>query len=58
LFLPSLSINVSAAIEVMTNLKLWTKFEDNKTLSLASIVEESKADETMISAFPSPSSKA
>jgi len=44
-------VNVSAAVEVVSNLGLWEKFEDGKTLSLAEIVQFTKADEIIISKF-------
>jgi len=44
-----LKVNVSAAIEVVTQLGLWSKFEAGKTLALSEIVEATGADEIMIS---------
>ncbi|CAG8981000.1 hypothetical protein HYALB_00013320 [Hymenoscyphus albidus] len=41
-------VNVGAAIEVVSKLGLWSKFEGEKTISLAQIVQETKADEIMI----------
>lgn len=46
--LQSVKINVSAAVEIVSNLGLWNKFEGGKTVSLAEIVELTKADEIMI----------
>lgn len=41
-------VNVSAAIEIVTNLGLWGDFADGATVTLADIVRKSNADETMI----------
>lgn len=46
-------VNVSSAIEVITQMGLWSKFEDGKTLLVKDIVESTGADEIMIST-PSP----
>lgn len=40
---------MSAAVEVLTNTGLWSKFQDSKTLSLAEAVEATGADEIIIS---------
>ncbi|KAK6579861.1 hypothetical protein PZA11_007569 [Diplocarpon coronariae] len=41
-------VNVSAAIEIVSDLGLWEKFEGGKTVSMAEIVELTKADEIII----------
>lgn len=42
-------INVSATIEIFTNLELWDEFAGGATVSLAKIVEKSSGDEVMMS---------
>lgn len=44
-----MQVNVSAAVEIVSNLGLWEKFEGGKTVSMAEIVELTKADEIIIS---------
>ncbi|KAE8454287.1 hypothetical protein EG329_005212 [Mollisiaceae sp. DMI_Dod_QoI] len=41
-------VNVSAAVEIVSNLGLWEKFEGENTVSLAEILELTKADEIII----------
>ncbi|CZR61327.1 uncharacterized protein PAC_11223 [Phialocephala subalpina] len=41
-------VNVSAAIEIVGNLKLWEHFEGGKTVTMAQVLELTKADEIII----------
>ncbi|OBT59329.1 hypothetical protein VE04_00244 [Pseudogymnoascus sp. 24MN13] len=41
-------VNVSVSIEIVSQLKLWEKFEGGKEVSLAEIVESTEADEIII----------
>lgn len=47
-YLRMFKVNVSAAVEIVSNLGLWSKFENGKTLTLAEIVKSTQADEIMI----------
>lgn len=46
-----LQVNVSVSIEIVSQLKLWEKFEGGKEVSLAEIVESTEADEIIISEY-------
>ncbi len=54
IYLLSKQVNVSAAVEIVSNLGLWEKFEGENTVSLAEILELTKADEIIISKIPYP----
>jgi hypothetical protein len=45
-------VNVSAAVDVVSKMGLWSRFEEGKTLSLAEAVKATGADEIMISMQP------
>lgn len=45
---------MSAAVEIVSNLGLWEKFEDGKTVSMAEILELTGADEIIISTTSQP----
>lgn len=47
-----MQVNVSVAVEIVSQLKLWDKFEGGKEISLAEIVESTGADEIIISKYP------
>lgn len=47
-----MQVNVSAAVEIVSNLGLWEKFEGGKIVSMAEILELTKADEIIISMPP------
>jgi hypothetical protein len=53
-----LQVNVSAAVEIVSQLELWEKFEGERKISITEMVELTKADEIIISKYPlsSPSS--
>jgi hypothetical protein len=53
-----LQVNVSAAVEIVSHLELWEKFEGERKVSIAEMAELTKADEIIISKYPlfSPSS--
>lgn len=41
-------VNVSVSVEMLSNMKIWSKFDEGKTISLAEVVEITGADEVMI----------
>jgi hypothetical protein len=49
-------VNVSAAVEILSDLKLWEQFEGERRVSVAKMVDLTKADEIIISkqSFPFP----
>jgi hypothetical protein len=53
-----LQVNVSAAVEIVSDLELWEKFEGGGEVSIIEMVELTEADEIIISKYPlsSPSS--
>ena len=46
-----LQVNVSVAVEIVSQLKLWEKFEGGKEVSMTEIVESTEADEIIISEY-------
>jgi len=47
--LTHIQINVSMAVEIVSDLGLWEKFEGGKTVSMAEILELTHADSIIIS---------
>lgn len=42
-------MNVSVAVEIVSDLGLWERFDDGKVVSMAEILEVTKADKIIIS---------
>ncbi|CAG8976831.1 hypothetical protein HYALB_00009095 [Hymenoscyphus albidus] len=47
----SFQVNVSAAVEVISQLELWEKFEGGKAVALDGMVESTKADKIVLSEY-------
>ena len=47
-------VNVSTAVEILSDLKLWDLFEGGKSVSMTELLELTKVDEIILSRFPHP----